>query len=366
MTSGRILSAGRSFASLGVVLGLMGCAIHPVPEDVTGATTYQIARQIRCETRAAAKAHVIGFLRQFGNDSPYAAGDLRAKQLLALYDEGGSQDISTFRPGLFAGPYYEEVRNYLTMIYTTAVAYSFDLTGDVQNNIGTTVNLVGPWANNFTLGISADANRERQNERVFTLTDTLGDLLMSLSKPQYGVPYCGAEQLVGPNYLYPAAGNIGVYETLKTFFELNSFTNVTATDGSKAGNVAATAPTFTDKLTFTTTVDFSGSPKVTFAPVGSRFQFADAMVKGSVQRTDTHKVYVALALEPAGVVSSAALHNFQFASPVLVTAGGKRIAKSKTVVGTTVTAQIRTRGQEIAVSAVDQLQSREVQFILSR
>ena len=28
-----------------------GCAIHPLPQDVTGVDTYHIVRQIRCEAR---------------------------------------------------------------------------------------------------------------------------------------------------------------------------------------------------------------------------------------------------------------------------------------------------------------------------
>ena len=45
---------------------LAGCAIHPLPEDVTGVDTYTIVRQIRCETRQA----VIDFaLRWLGSES---------------------------------------------------------------------------------------------------------------------------------------------------------------------------------------------------------------------------------------------------------------------------------------------------------
>jgi hypothetical protein len=308
---------GRTAAPAAMLL-LTGCAIHPVPEDVTGVTTYEIARQIRCETREAAKDRVLTEIRTLAMGSPYEAGDLRAQQLLARYD--GGEDISTFRPALFAGPDYARVRDVFTIIYSTAVAYSFDLTGDETNNLGTTLDFLGPWMPKFTLGITADANRERSNERVFTLTDTLGGLLMNLSAPQHGVPYCGNAQLVPPNYIYPIAGRIGVDQTVKTFLELNFFTTLASTGGSsKSGNAAQTAPTFTDKLIFTTTVDLSATPKLTFAPAGSQFQFMDASLTGLVRRTDTHKVYVALALQPAGVASATALGNYLFPTPAIST-----------------------------------------------
>jgi hypothetical protein len=336
------------------ILLLTGCAIHPEPEDVTGVTTYDIARQIRCETREAAKDRVLTEIRSLAVGSPYQAGDPRAQQLLARYEDN-REDISTFSPGLFAGPDYARVRDYFTTIYTTGVAYSFDLTMDEQNNLNTTLDLLGPWASKLTLGVIGNANRERQNERVFTLSDTLGELLMNLSTPQHGVPYCADPQLVQANYIYPIAGKIGVARTLKAFFELNTFTNLDS------------SPTFTDKLTFTTTVDLQGNPKVTFTPTGKNFQFMDASLTGTLRRVDTHKVYVALALKPAGAVSTTSLRNFLFPTPAISTfsrtPGSQR---STTVVGNSVIARARTAAENLAVKAADQMRSREIQFILAQ
>jgi hypothetical protein len=351
-------------AALAPVLLLAGCAIHPVPENVTGVTTYEIARQIRCETREAAKDRVLTELRTLAMGSPYQAGDPKAQQLLARYD-GNRDDISTFRPDLFSGPDYALVRAYFTMIYSTAIAYSFDLTMDEQNNLGTILDWLGPWSPKFTLNVTGDANRERSNERVFTLTDTLGGLLVNLSTPQYGVPYCGDAQIVGPNYIYPIAGQIGVAPMLRTFFELNSFTSLASTDGSsKSGSVAQTAPTLTDKLIFTTTIDLSANPKLTFTPVGRDFQFMDASLTGLAKRIDTHKVYVALALEPSGVASAASLQTFLFPTPAISTFSGKSGAKGKqTRVGNSVIALSRTAAQDLAITAADQVRSREVQIV---
>jgi hypothetical protein len=38
---------------------LSSCAIHPLPENVTGLSTDKIVAQIRCETRSAARDMVL-------------------------------------------------------------------------------------------------------------------------------------------------------------------------------------------------------------------------------------------------------------------------------------------------------------------
>lgn len=342
---------------------LAGCSIHPEPEDFTGVTTYQIARQIRCEMREAAKGKVLAELRALANE-----GDLQAQQVLARYD-GGGEDISTFTPEMLSGPRNGAARAYLTTIYATAVAYSFDLTMDETNNLGTTIDLLGPWASKLTLGVTADANRERSNEQVFTLTDTLGGLLLYLNVVRDGQPYCGAAQIVVANYAYPITGQIGVAKTLQTFFDLQTFTTLAPTDGTKTGNAAQTAPTYTEKLIFTTTVDLSATPKITFAPGGSNFQFMDASFTGLVRRVDTHKVYIGLAEDPSGTASLAALQKYVFPTPAISTfsSGRSRVAPAaRLVFGNSVIANARTPAEALAVQAVDQVRSREIQIVRAR
>jgi hypothetical protein len=349
---------------------LAGCAIHPVPEDVTGVTTYQIARQIRCETREAAKERVLTEIRTLAEGSPYQAGDPVAQRLLARYGGDDGEDISTFSPALFPGADYALVRAYLNTIYSTAVAYSFDLTMDETNNLGTVLDWLGPWFTKFALNATADANRERSNEEVFTLTDTLGGLLMNLSAPQHGVPYCGPQQLVQANYIYPIAGKIGVNKTVKTFFELSTFTSLGATPAStKSGNAAQNAPTYTEKLIFTTTLDASANPKLTFTPVGKKFQFMDASITGLAKRMDTHKVYVALAEQPSGTASLTLLQNYLFPAPAISTftrTSRQRVStaflSTGVAIGNSVIAKPRTSGEALALEAVDQMRSREIQI----
>jgi hypothetical protein len=48
-------------------------------------------------------------------------------------------------------------------------------------------------------------------------------------------------------------------------------------------------PTMADKLTFTTTLDVSATPKITFTPTGTLLQLTDATITAGAKRTDTHE-----------------------------------------------------------------------------
>ena len=347
----------RPFAALAAVSLLSSCAIHPVPEDVTGVDTYHIVRQIRCETREAAKAFVLKELRRLAADHEDQPGDRLAQRLVAEY-EAKPDAISNFRPELFRGPQYAQVRNFYNVIYSAGIAYNFDLTMTEDNNLGTSINFLGPWApSTFTLGLGADANRQRANERTFTITDTLGTLLTKLDTPVRGRRYCDG-QIVEANYAYPIAGRIGVDKMVQTFFELVLFTNLSADKGGP--------PTMADKLTFTTVVDISAMPKVVFAPVTSGFQLADASLTGVAKRTDMHQVTVGLAIDTKATAALGLLRNYLFSRQ---RGAGVAVASPPgggVLVVTSLTAHANTGAQQLAIVAVDQLKSREVQIIPAR
>ena len=214
----------RFLACISSLMALCGCAIHPVTEDVTGVDTYHIVRQIRCETRNA----VIDFILRELHRQADLQGDPIAQKLLLQY-ESDRESIRTFNPNLFRGPDYAEYRRFYNLIYSAAVAYTFDLTMTEQNDLGTNINLLGPWKSKFTLGLSGDFNRLRTNERIFTITDTFQFLLANLNRAdEKGQLYCDG-QIVGPNYIYPIAGQIGVHKTVKTFFELTVLGGLSST-----------------------------------------------------------------------------------------------------------------------------------------
>jgi len=369
----------RLLAASAAALLLTNCSIHPLPEDVTGVNTYHIARQIRCETREAALQFLLRQLTRLATDHDDQPADPIARQVLEAY-AANPDSISTFNPDRFPGLKYEQVRNFYRVIYSTAIAYNFDLTMSEQNDLGTTINLLGPWARKLTLAMSGDFNRNRTNERSFTVTDTFSELLISVNTPVRGHRYCDG-QIAQANYVYPIAGRIGVDELVKTFFELVYLGGLSDKDAAPG---AIGPPTIADKLTFTTTIDGSATPKVIFTPVGAGFQLADASLTGTLNRMDTHKVTVGLAVDKDVLASLGSLRGYLFsrersagasvASPSSRTARAPARAIVRTArlpaddifIGNTLTAQARNWAEELAARAVDQLKSRELQLIRSQ
>jgi hypothetical protein len=388
---------------------LSGCAIHPLPEDVTGVDTYEIVRQIRCETFEAARQYVIRNLARLAAGGPAnelgepQPGNLLAQQLVEKY-EANPYEIRTFSPTLFKDD--KEIRAFYEVILSTAVAYNFDLTMTEDNNLSNAgVNLLVPRTPKFNLGITTDALRERQNERTFTITDTIGDLFKNLSAPRHNVYYCTGK-LVQANHIYPIAGHIGVDEMIHTFFDLNFFGSLGAADKSSSGSSSPSGsssrstspsgassgssgafgassrssnpsgassgssgasgsalPTMADKLAFTTTIDASLTPMITYSPVGTALQVANASLTGLAKRTDLHKVTVALATEPSAMQSLALIRNYFFSrrSP----GGGAPTAaaapKSPGLFpGSSITGNARTNAEFLALLAIEQLKIREI------
>src|SRR5262249_19043039 len=136
-----------------------------------------------------------------------------------------------------------------------------------------------------------------------------------------------------------------------------------AADKGKAGEHGA--PAMADKLTFTTTVDSTATPKVVFAPAKTGFQITDTSLTGGLRRTDTHQVTVGLGLATKkGLADPASLSGFVFSGAGL---SGPRVAvrsaAGNVLVLNRVTARATSLAQQYAIHAVDQLKSREVQLI---
>src|SRR5947209_1020231 len=73
----------RSLARLAVIgfaVPLAACAIHPLPEHVTGQPTYHIVQKIRCEAREALIDLALRALRESTNPRTLALADLYETQ----------------------------------------------------------------------------------------------------------------------------------------------------------------------------------------------------------------------------------------------------------------------------------------------
>jgi hypothetical protein len=367
--AGRIWSAGlyRLFHAAAVAGTLIGggCAIHPLPEDVSGVNTYDIVRQIRCETRETIRHTVIDWLILLSRAHGEHPGDPIAREL-ALEYQSNPDAISTFNANLFPGPEYVEVRRVINLFYDTGIAYNFDLTMTENNDLSAGVNFLRPLTQpNFTFGANAGGAWQRSNDRTFTVTDTFSNLIAKVNTPVRGVRYCD-QFIVQANYIYPITGRIGVDKLVHDFIRLTLFGNLASKDADPG---ARGAPTMLDRLTFTTTINASINPGVVFTPVARVLQLADASLTADAKRTDTHQVIVALAIAPSSLKNLGPLEAYLFSSQrgagsASVQDGASRGASEPGVVAARrLTGSARTPSEALAILAIDQIKVRDFQLL---
>jgi hypothetical protein len=309
-----------------------GCSIHPLPDDVSGVSTPTIVRQIRCEARDTIRKRVIQWLSGLNDPLP---------KKLAMQYENDPASIRNFHYDLFKTPALVRVRSVAKLFYDTGIAYNFDITITEDNNLSTDVSFLKPLTNpKFTLGFNAGANRRRANERIFTTTDTFSYLLTKLRED-----YCNGH-IVEANYIYPITGRIGVDKIVNDFIELTLFEGLAGKDDKQQG-----PPTMADTLTYTTAITASATPKIEFAPVNQAFQLASASLNGTADRTDIHKVIVALAISPGSITELDPVRRGLLAP-----------SQGSLVVGRRVTGG-GTSSEQLAVRAIDQIKSREFQIV---
>ena len=102
------------------------------------------------------------------------------------------------------------------------------------------------------MGLHAQADRRRENTRIFTITDTFGQLI---ALPSYEC----ANRIVGENYIYPVTGKVGIEPVIAQFIRLTLFANLAGPEEKPAG-----PPTMVDQLEFETTISGSVTPSVVF------------------------------------------------------------------------------------------------------
>jgi hypothetical protein len=137
---------------------LAGCSTHPLVDDVTRSTTYDVVEKIRCEAKRA----VVDHGRRFSDDTSIA---------------------------------YE---------------FTFDIneTNQAQGNLTWFAPVIG---GSFGLVGQAGSTLSRNTVRNFTITDTFGDLRKTNCSPT----------VLEKNWAYPIAGDIGIYEVIGTFATLH-------------------------------------------------------------------------------------------------------------------------------------------------
>jgi hypothetical protein len=279
-------------ATVAVGLSLVGCAIHPLPDDVTGVSTYDIVRQIRCEARQAIFDEAIGWLT--GPKNP----DLDA-QRIGLEFQSGARPINTFNYTLFKGG----VRQIVQLFYNTGIAYNFNLDMTETDNFDPTVDFLKLFKKNQLMwNVTANADRMRENTRTFTVTDTFSGLLRN-TPPNYCDGF-----IVQANYVYPIVGKIGIDRMINDFVNLTLFGALAGPASS--GSTPKGPPTMVDQLKFTTKFNLATTPKVVFSPVRN---LVDASIVATATRQDIHTVTVGLAIDTGSVSQVAAFRAAVFA-----------------------------------------------------
>jgi hypothetical protein len=271
-----------SIATVSVTALLLGgCAIHPLPEDVTRNTTYDIVQKIRCEGREALDNITVGILRKYGDE--------RVEQLADRIEAG---EIAAHQ--LVAQPYQKIVArglaedgHKLLEIYTrTAATFDFSFDINEQNDNRTQADFRLPFLDGvFDLTTRAGAKFERDAWRKFEITNSFAEL-HTLSRP-----FCESIVAKIGNYNYPITGKIGLQEVFQTFVDLDR-----GTGGQ--GLPTSGADRFSDQLTFTTTVNADVNPSLTLAAVPNRFRLIGASANFVARREDAHQVTISLARGP--------------------------------------------------------------------
>jgi hypothetical protein len=214
---------------------LAGCSTYPRPEDVTRKTTLAIVHQIRCEARRAVV------------------------------------DIAYNRNNPYPNPI-----NYTTA--SISYDFSFDIVEDNNASADGTWSLPYTLGGMFSLTANGQFNRTRHTIRNFKITDTFEQLYNT---------NCDDAAPQMENLIYPISGEVGIYEVVKTFIDLQQVEN------PKAGEVF----TFADTLMFTTTLGAGVKPTLVISPFPDRFRLAGAKGDFNAGRTDVHKVILTLAGE---------------------------------------------------------------------
>jgi hypothetical protein len=300
-----MLSPVRAGA-LGVAFAVAGCAIHPLPEDVSGVPTYVIVRQIRCEARQAIIDTALGWLTSEKNQIEGKV-DLDSRNI-GLEFLLHRRPIQQFSPKLFKN---REIAAIVATFFGTGVAYTFDLDMSEVNNVDPQIDLLKIFPNaKLTIGIKGGFDRKRENERLFTISDSFSGLIRLPSDYCFD-PTNGRDYVVSANYIYPITGRIGVKRMIEDFVELTLFANLGGPKEKPTG-----PPTLVDQLQFTTLISGSVTPTITFTPVGTGWQVMDASLPVSANRMDLHKVTIGLALAGPGPKLIGPLRTMLFTTPL--------------------------------------------------
>lgn len=286
------LCAGLAASSMAAA-----CSIHPLPDDVTRSSTFDIVQKIRCEARDAV-----------GEVGLTPRGRLSYSSAWGEGGQHGPLTVATTRGWLYPGLQY------------AAIGYSFQFAITESDNGSGSALFAFPFSNGtFSLGLSAGEDKRRKNDRSFDLIEDFAQLLADRSLA------CEPGE---KNWKYPITGEIGLKEVVETYLRLSGLKIFNKPEGGGSGGSSGGGGgsggggsggssggggsggggsssrvrdiyEFTDELTFTTTHNASVQPSVSLRAVPSDFRLTNASAAFGARREDIHSVTLALKAKPA-------------------------------------------------------------------
>jgi hypothetical protein len=239
-----------------LVVSVVGCAIHPLPDDISRETTYSIIHNIRCEARAEIKSEVQALLMTSSSASVRA---IDAEDVLENLDKIRKLD--------------QDIGDKINKYRLSAIGYLFTFkiteNNDAKNG---KVNFILPLTDGlFTLDFEGGVEKKRDSDRKIGIVETFEELdgldCTNVSHPE-------------SNLAYPITGSVGMAEVVDSFLKL-------------AESVGSNKK-FNDTLTYTTEIKAGVNPKLELKPVDNRFRLKTASANFDVSRKDVHELYVTL------------------------------------------------------------------------
>ncbi|HRD77451.1 MAG TPA: hypothetical protein PK264_16210 [Hyphomicrobiaceae bacterium] len=239
------------------VTALSGCAIHPIPDDVSQYTTEDIVRNVRCEARDSVRTRI-----KMALDRNPAFAGIEPELILERSDYFAR--IKKADPLLA-----EKFLNYAD----SSIAYDFSFKITEKSDQSGSLSFQLPYPKRtFTLGADGGLGRERSGHRKFKTVETFRELVR-LDCRSYVQP--------DANGLYPLTGSIGMTRVMNTFIELSEL-------GGGKGD-------FSDVINFTTRIHAKADGKWVLSPLPKTFKLINATALISGERQDIHSLTIGIA-----------------------------------------------------------------------
>ncbi len=265
---------------------IAGCAIRPIPENVTALDTWQIVQKIRCEFRDSVRTR----FRNFTEDTAFHEDTDKetSEKLLDILSKLNKNEIEyadalvtiSDKSNNFPEDYIETIDRFSN----AAIAYDFDFDMTEDNNSDLNAGLAQTWPRfaPLTIDIDTDIDAKRNNKRTFRIVDTFNRLATLLPDR-----ICTGVE-TGKNFAFPMGGNLNLDEMVTTFLDLDRSANLSVKNDG--------IPTLSDVLTFTTQLTGKSDLKLNLAPVGPGFDLADVGFTNTNIRKDIHKLTITMTL----------------------------------------------------------------------